>query len=169
MPAEDAAALAALVLRSGPSVGSVRLVCVDGPAGSGKTTLAAALVGALQPLVGAVPVVHGDEVYEGWPVVAGSDDRVVAFVSSPTGWPAGSSSRGSATSQGRTPYGTGTPGPGGRPEPFLRPASVVILEGVGLAATALRERANAGRLGRDVDRSTGCHACWSATATTSAR
>ena len=37
--AADAAAVAALVMRSGPSVGRVRVVCVDGPAGAGKTTL----------------------------------------------------------------------------------------------------------------------------------
>ncbi|MBO0608144.1 AAA family ATPase [Myceligenerans salitolerans] len=38
-----------------------RLVCVDGPAGSGKTTLAAQLADALE-----VPVVHMDDLYEGW-------------------------------------------------------------------------------------------------------
>ena len=36
-------------------------MCVDGPAGSGKTTLAAALGG----LAGA-PVVHMDDLYDGW-------------------------------------------------------------------------------------------------------
>ncbi|GAB4085178.1 AAA family ATPase [Myceligenerans cantabricum] len=38
-----------------------RLVCVDGPAGSGKTTLAAQLADALE-----APVVHLDDLYEGW-------------------------------------------------------------------------------------------------------
>lgn len=38
-----------------------RLVCVDGPAGSGKTTLAAQLADALE-----APVVHMDDLYEGW-------------------------------------------------------------------------------------------------------
>ena len=44
-----------------PSLGAGRLVCIDGPAGSGKTTLAnevAALTGA--------PVVHMDDLFEGW-------------------------------------------------------------------------------------------------------
>ncbi len=44
-----------------PTLGSGRLICVDGPAGSGKTTLSdeiAALTGA--------PVVHMDNLYEGW-------------------------------------------------------------------------------------------------------
>jgi uridine kinase len=64
---------------SDPTVGEVRLVCVDGPAGSGKTTLALALADALAPAFGDVPVVHGDEVYEGWAVVAGAPDRIAAF------------------------------------------------------------------------------------------
>ncbi|GAA1873578.1 uridine kinase family protein [Myceligenerans crystallogenes] len=42
------------------SVGAA-LICVDGPAGSGKTTLAAQLADAL-----GAPVVHLDDLYEGW-------------------------------------------------------------------------------------------------------
>jgi uridine kinase len=52
-----------------PSLGAGRLICVDGPAGSGKTTLAAA-VAALAD----APVVHMDDLYPGWdglPQVAG--------------------------------------------------------------------------------------------------
>jgi len=44
-----------------PSLGAGRLVCVDGPAGSGKTTLAAALADAA-----GAPVVHMDDLYPGW-------------------------------------------------------------------------------------------------------
>lgn len=40
---------------------TVRLVCVDGPAGSGKTTLATQLATALDSAV-----VHLDDLYEGW-------------------------------------------------------------------------------------------------------
>lgn len=48
--------------RSHPArLGSTRLVCVDGPAGSGKTTLANQVGG----LSGA-PVVHMDDLYPGW-------------------------------------------------------------------------------------------------------
>jgi len=48
--------------RSRPALlGEGRLVCVDGPAGSGKTTLAAALAEA----TGAA-VLHMDDHYEGW-------------------------------------------------------------------------------------------------------
>jgi uridine kinase len=50
-----------------PTLGGGRLVCVDGPAGSGKTTLGAEVAA----LTGA-QVVHGDDLMEGW----GGFDRV---------------------------------------------------------------------------------------------
>ncbi len=56
------AALADRVLAAAPRSGLVRLVLIDGPAGSGKTTFAARLASAL----GDVPVVHMDDLYEGW-------------------------------------------------------------------------------------------------------
>lgn len=58
----DLAALAAAVRSTPPRVGAVRLVVVDGPAGSGKTTLADRLA---EELDGA-PVIHLDDMYEGW-------------------------------------------------------------------------------------------------------
>jgi len=45
-----------------PRLGTVRLVVVDGPAGSGKTTFAGRLAAAL----GDVQVLHMDDFYEGW-------------------------------------------------------------------------------------------------------
>lgn len=45
-----------------PTLGPGRLVCIDGPAGSGKTTLAIAL-GALDP---AATVLHSDDLLAGW-------------------------------------------------------------------------------------------------------
>ena len=124
-----------------PRVGDVRLVCIDGPAGSGKTTLAAALVAGLEPMFGAVPVVHGDELYEGWDVVAGAPDRVTAFDLL--------ADRVDAWLLERWRHGW----PGGHPrwdwyasawgEPVEVPLSpVVILEGVGLAARRLRAQAS---------------------------
>jgi hypothetical protein len=59
----DAAALLLEVARSRPpTLGSGRLVCIDGPAGSGKTTLAAA-VAARAP---GSTLVHLDDLYDGW-------------------------------------------------------------------------------------------------------
>jgi uridine kinase len=48
--------------RSRPcTLGDGRLVCVDGPAGSGKTTLAGEIAAA-----SGAPVVHLDDLYAGW-------------------------------------------------------------------------------------------------------
>ena len=72
--------LAARVRREHARLGPVRLVCIDGPAGSGKTTLAAALADALGP--GAV-VVHLDDLYEGWSGLGGVWERVAAQILRP--------------------------------------------------------------------------------------
>lgn len=70
--AEDALAHA----RSRPStLGAGRLVCVDGPAGSGKTTLAAEL-GALA----GAPVVHLDDLYPGWDGLLAVDPMVLGVL-----------------------------------------------------------------------------------------
>jgi uridine kinase len=55
------ARLCAEVLTARPLLGATRLVVVDGPAGSGKTTFAARLAAAA-----GAPVVHLDDLYEGW-------------------------------------------------------------------------------------------------------
>jgi len=45
-----------------PTLGSRRLICLDGPAGSGKTTWAAGIA----ELAADVTVVHMDDLYPGW-------------------------------------------------------------------------------------------------------
>lgn len=61
MPTDRAAQVLAHALDAAPTLGAGRLICIDGPAGAGKTTLAASLVG----LTGA-QVLHADELLEGW-------------------------------------------------------------------------------------------------------
>jgi uridine kinase len=75
-PSEDARAVLALTLGRPPTLGDGRLVCVDGPAGSGKSTLTAALV----DLAPNVDVVHTDELLEGWGGLPGLADAVRALV-----------------------------------------------------------------------------------------
>ncbi len=60
-PPEVARVVLDLATSRPPTVGSGRLICLDGPAGSGKTTLAAALAEAT-----GAQVIHGDDLMEGW-------------------------------------------------------------------------------------------------------
>jgi uridine kinase len=66
--------LAGSIASSAPTLGRSRLVCIDGPAGSGKTALAEQLRDALQAGAGwRVPVLHMDDFYQGW---TGLNDEV---------------------------------------------------------------------------------------------
>jgi uridine kinase len=71
--------LAARVRSGAPGLGSTRLVCIDGPAGSGKTTLAARLATALGS---GTAVVHMDDLYAGW-TMTGAVARLTAGVLGP--------------------------------------------------------------------------------------
>lgn len=61
-----------LALGRPATLGKARLICVDGPAGSGKTTLAASLA----QLTGGARVVHLDDLYPGWSGLAGIDGQL---------------------------------------------------------------------------------------------
>ncbi len=61
--AEVAEQIAILVSRRPATLAESRFVCIDGPAGSGKTTLARALRRAGPA---SCRVVHMDDIYEGW-------------------------------------------------------------------------------------------------------
>jgi uridine kinase len=63
--------LAERVLDAPARCGTTRLVCVDGPAGSGKTTLAAGLAGAVEAHGRTVAAVHLDDLLEGWDGIHG--------------------------------------------------------------------------------------------------
>lgn len=65
--AEDAAAqVLRLVHERGPRCGAVSVVLVDGPAGSGKTTLAGVIERAAVAHEVRAAVVHMDDLYAGW-------------------------------------------------------------------------------------------------------
>ena len=61
-PGPTPAEILSLALDRPPTLGSGRLICVDGPAGSGKTTWAAGIA----QLAPEVTVVHMDDLYPGW-------------------------------------------------------------------------------------------------------
>ena len=71
-------ALADRVRSAAPRLGATRLVVVDGPAGSGKTTLAERLGAAL-----GAPVVHADDLLEGWGDLEGWWPRLQEWVLGP--------------------------------------------------------------------------------------
>ena len=105
------------------------LICIDGPAGAGKTTLAAALATELID----VAVVHMDELYDGWDGALSADltRRLVTQI--------------------RDPFLAGRPV---RYEPYdwyafsfgasrsVAPTRALIVEGVGSAQQRMRERAH---------------------------
>ncbi len=76
-------ALLARIRRATPRLGPVRLVAVDGPAGSGKTTLAAALADGLRTDGLAVATIHLDDLYEGWSGLDGVWERLEEWVLAP--------------------------------------------------------------------------------------
>jgi len=69
-------ALAEAVWAAPPRLGPVRLVCVDGPAGSGKTTLAGLLAADLGAVGLRTAVLHLDDLYEGWSGLGGVWERL---------------------------------------------------------------------------------------------
>lgn len=64
------------VLAAPPTLGTGRLVCIDGPAGSGKTTLAAAIADVAPE----AHVVHCDELLQGWRGLPGLARTVETFL-----------------------------------------------------------------------------------------
>ncbi|QYJ05169.1 AAA family ATPase [Nocardioides panacisoli] len=61
-PSDIAAAVRAEAAERAPTLGATRLVCIDGPAGAGKTTVAAAFA-EQEPTA---RVLHMDDLYDGW-------------------------------------------------------------------------------------------------------
>ena len=72
-----------LALARPPRLGRGRLVCVDGPAGSGKTTFAGRLVEEAGERGLSVALVHMDDVFEGWDGLTDAGRRVRDLVVRP--------------------------------------------------------------------------------------
>jgi uridine kinase len=83
-PELDAAAqsVVARCLAAPPTLGAVRLLCVDGPSGSGKTTFARAVRRAV-PADLSWRVVHLDALYPGWDGLAAGVERVARDLLAP--------------------------------------------------------------------------------------
>ena len=111
-----------------PRCGAVRVVCVDGPAGSGKTTLAGQLAAAL----GNAPIVHLDDLYHGWaqPLGAPLSARLEAWLLD--AWAAGLPGRYLRYDWHAGRYVEWV---------AVEPAPIVVLEGCGSGAAAIRARA----------------------------
>lgn len=111
------AALAGRVRAAPPRLGATRLVCVDGPAGSGKTTFAADLAAALD---GEATVLHMDDVYAGW-TLTGATARLTTGVLRPL-------AEGRAGSYHRYDWTAARFSPEPTPVP---PVPVLVVEGCG--------------------------------------
>lgn len=64
------------VLAAPPTLGAGRLICVDGPAGAGKTTLACGIAAQVPATV----IVHCDDLLHGWHGLPGLADTVVELL-----------------------------------------------------------------------------------------
>lgn len=72
------AAIVSLVDGSDALCGSTHLICIDGPSGAGKTTLARDLAATL-----AAPTVHMDDLYPGWDGLRAGTHRAQEWIVGP--------------------------------------------------------------------------------------
>jgi uridine kinase len=120
--------LAASVLGGPPRLGATRLVAVDGPSGAGKTVFTERLAAALRGEGVDPPVVHTDDLLDGWADQVTFWHRLEQWVLAPLR--AGRPGR-----YRRYDWHAGRFGPEWTSVP---PAAVVLLEGVTAARAAIR-------------------------------
>jgi uridine kinase len=109
-----------LVRSRPPTLGEGRLLCVDGPAGSGKTTLASEIAA----LAGGAAVVHVDDLLEGWGGLARVDQQLETLLRP--------LALGFSGSYRRWDW----PGNAWAETILVPPARLLVLEGVGSGASA---------------------------------
>ena len=113
------------VLGSEPTLGPGRLVCVDGPAGAGKSTLGGAVVGAAAGEGLTTALVHVDDLLGGWSGLPTVGSRIADDLLGPLrrGQPGGYRAH---------------DGPRDAPGPWVdvAPVDLLCLEGVGAWSTA---------------------------------
>jgi uridine kinase len=109
-----------LVLGRPATLGEGRLLCVDGPAGSGKTTLAAEVAA----LHAGAAVLHMDDLYEGWGGLDRLGDQLESLLRPLAAGFSGSYRR------------WDWPGNAWAETVLVPPAPLVVLEGVGSGAAA---------------------------------
>lgn len=125
MSARTAAVVAAWVLAAEPTLGKGWLVCVDGPAGAGKTTVAEELVAAFDEAGATVQLVHLDDVYDGW---SGLEAGITTFAGSVVApLRVGQPGHYRRYDWGRSTYAE---------EHEVAPCDVLVVEGVGSGSTA---------------------------------
>jgi hypothetical protein len=120
--------VAAEILARPARLGAVRVVAVDGPAGSGKTTFAGRLAAAARAAGARVAKVHCDELLDGW-------GDLVTFWPRLDGWVLGPLRRGVAGSYRRYDWHSAAFEPQWRPVPV---PDVLVLVGVSSGRAAVR-------------------------------
>jgi uridine kinase len=81
----DLSGIALAIENSDALCGETKIVTIDGPAGSGKTTLANELAQIFAGAQGAMTVIHLDELYEGWNSALDARllERIAAWILTP--------------------------------------------------------------------------------------